>query len=222
MLARDVMTPKVATVGPEDMIVDILEVLFQHDISAVPVVEDGRVLGIVSEGDLLRRRELGTQARANHWRALFAGPDALAREYAKRKGIRASDIMSTPAISVGLDTPLREIAQVMEERHIKRVLVLDNGKLAGVVTRADLVRALSWQRTRPPRQDDAAIRNTMRQRLRSQPWTDLGRIEITVEHGVVRLFGDVQSAARVDALRAMAESISGVTRVNCQLAVRPR
>jgi CBS domain-containing protein len=220
MRARDVMTPNVATVAPEDTVDQIIEVLIERGVSAAPVVDRDELVGIVSEGDLLRRRELDTQKRYRGWRAFLADPDALAREYVKSRGMRARDVMSKPVISVGQDSPIGEIAELMEKHHIKRVAVVDGGKLSGIVTRADLVRALVWRQVGGRQTDDAAIRNTLRQRLGSQHWMDSGTIRFTVKNGVVALSGFVGSAEQREAVRVMAESIPGVTGVTSDVAVR--
>lgn len=160
MRARDVMTTDVVTVDLDTSVREIARLLLARRISAVPVVAaDGRLAGIVSEGDLVRRPELGTEARPSWWLMLFAGSEDLAQSYRKAHGRRAADVMTHDVVTVAEDAPVSEIARLLEERRFKRVPVIRDGRVVGVVSRADLVRGLAVQRapTAVPA-DDNAIR----------------------------------------------------------------
>src|SRR5690606_30996246 len=127
-------------------------------ISGVPVVsEDGTVVGIISESDLMRRAELGTEAPRKWWLSFFSDPDALARQYTKTHGLKASDVMSQPVLSIDEDAELEEIAGTFERRQVKRLPVLRDRKLVGIISRADLVRALSKAEVVRPTVDDAML-----------------------------------------------------------------
>jgi CBS domain-containing protein len=150
MRAHEVMTRDVVSILPDATVREIVDLLLDRQISAVPVIDQACALvGIVSEGDLLRRRELGTDKRRHGWRAFLANPDTVARDYVKSRGLHARDIMSAPVISVGPDATLAELAEVMEKRGIKRVPVVESGRLVGLV-RVPISSAL-WCK-RPPGQ----------------------------------------------------------------------
>ena len=144
MLARDVMTRGVLAVRAETPVEEIAALLLSRSISAVPVVDgDDRVVGIVSEGDLMRRTEAETYRRPSWWLELVSDPASLARDYVKTHGRRASDVMTRQVVSVTEDTPVDKIASLLDSRRIKRVPVVREGKLVGVVSRADLLTARS-------------------------------------------------------------------------------
>ena len=224
MQAHDMMTPDVATVSPEATVSEVASLLLDRGISAVPVVDQtGAVVGIVSEGDLLRRRELGTDKRRRGWRAWLSDPDAMAVEYVKSRSTHVRDIMSAPVLSVGPATPVSEIAGMMEKHRIKRVPVIDRGRLVGLVSRADLVRALARMPARSSAlPNDSAIRNTVLQRLASQHFVSPGLVDVEVHDRKVTLSGTVSSDEQLQALRVMAESVPGVAAVESRIAVHPR
>ena len=143
MNAADVMTTNVITVHADASVEEIAETLLANGISAVPVIDDfGGLVGIVSEGDLVHRVELGTEQHPSWWLEFLAGKQALAYDYIKSHGRRAADLMTRPVITVNAETPLSEIASLLDEHRIKRVPVVDKGKIIGIVSRANLVQAL--------------------------------------------------------------------------------
>jgi len=143
MKATDVMATKVITVRPDTPVATIAEVLLANRISAVPVVNDKDVLvGIVSEGDLIHRVEVGTERHRSWWLELLTGKEILAHEFVMSYGRKAADVMTRPVISVQPDTPLGDIAALLEKHRIKRVPVASNGKIVGIVSRANLIQAL--------------------------------------------------------------------------------
>ncbi len=141
MQAKDIMTTRVATIGPDATVRDAARLMVERGVSGLPVIDEDRVIGILSEGDLVRRTELGTETSGAWW--LVALADGAARDYRKTHAIAVRDVMSRPVFGVRASAPVREIAKLMEERRIKRVPVLEGGRLLGIVTRADLVRALA-------------------------------------------------------------------------------
>ena len=150
MKARDIMTRDVATVRPETSVRDIAALMMEKHISGVPVVDDdGTIVGIVSEGDLLHRTEVGTERKHKWWFRVFADSDAAAREYAKAHGRAAHDVMSRYVISVRDDAEVRDVADILDKQRIKRVPVVRDGRLVRTISRRDLVRELS--RCRSPR-----------------------------------------------------------------------
>lgn len=220
MKAKDVMTTKVVTVGP-DMPVNAIAALFlERHISAVPVIDDDRrILGIVSEGDLMRR---GTaeQPRSSWWLAAFGNAEELASEFTKTHGQRAKDVMTREVVTVTEETPLAKIARLLEEGRIKRVPVVRDSRIVGIVSRADLLRALAVQDIKPMvpvSQDDRVIRDQLLAVLKREPWADTHLLNILVSDGVVHLWGLVGSDAEQKALRVAAETIPGVRGVEDHL-----
>jgi CBS domain-containing protein len=220
--ARDVMTRKVLSVSPETPVRTLAAFLVEHRVSAVPVVgADDVPLGVVSEGDLLRRIELGTEGHKAWWVAILADPDDDARSFVKTHGLVAGDVMTRGVIGVDGDAELAAIANLLESKRIKRVFVLGNGRIEGVVTRSDIVRTLMRQpapemRRRP----DAEIRDAIEAEIRRQDWAPLAFVSIVVTDGVVELTGAVGSAAQRDGLAVLAQRVEGVRAVKDHLVVR--
>jgi CBS domain-containing protein len=220
MHASDVMTTDVVTVGPDASVAEVARLLVEHRISAVPVVDaTGRLVGIVSEGDLIGRVETPTGRRA-WWLELLTDPTALARDYVKTHGRRVTDVMTHPVVTVEAEASLGEIAGLLERRGIKRVPVVRDGRVIGIVSRADLVRALAVRPVEPRPAtvaDDGAIREQVLAILRVQPWWNGTYRSIVVTDGVVHLWGLARSRAERDALRVAAEAVPGVRGVEDHL-----
>jgi CBS domain-containing protein len=224
MKARDVMVSPVITVGENSTVGDVAKLLIAHHISAVPVVDDaGRLAGIVSEADLMRRKEAGTERPTSWWLAMISGDRALATEYVQSHATRVADVMTKDVETAHADTPLHEIADLFEEKHIKRVpIVNDAGDLVGIVSRANIIQAVASARpkieiTAP----DARIREKLIAELKKQSWSHVHKLNVTVTNGVVDLWGFTQSEQERQAIRVAAESIPGVSAVNDHLMREP-
>ncbi|NIR61759.1 MAG: CBS domain-containing protein [Gammaproteobacteria bacterium] len=219
MLAKDVMTRDVATVTPETRVEDIAKLLLRRDISGVPVVDArGRLVGMVSEGDLIRRGE--TEGRRSWWLNLLTGPEERARDYLKAHGGHAEDVMTREVVSVSEETPVGEIARILERRRIKRVPVVRDGKLVGIVSRANLLHGLASHRERisiAPSPDDRTIREKILALVKREGWITHGALNVIVNEGVVELWGWVDSRDERKALMAAVEGIEGVKKVNDHL-----
>lgn len=216
MRAKDIMTTRVVTVGPDTSVKEIASQLLAHRISAVPVLDkDDRLVGIVSEGDLLHRAETGTaQRRRSSWLDLFTGEEQLAKDYVKSHGRKAADVMTRDVVSVREDTPAQEIAEILETRHIKRVPVVRDGRVVGIVSRANLIQGLTKiQELAATQESDATIRARLNAELAKQGWAHLLTTNIIVKGGVVELWGIVGSEAEKNASRVAAENIQGVRAV---------
>lgn len=218
MRARDVMTSPVVTAPADATVKDLVELMLKHRISAVPIVDSsGAPLGIVSEGDLIRRSEIGTEQKESWWLWLVGGRMAMTEDFIKAHGTRASDIMSTEVIAVAPEATLAEIASTLERRRIKRVPVVENGTIIGIVSRANILRALASASEKSAPEiadaDDNDIRSRVLGLLEQQGWADLSRINIVVSDKVVHLWGVVSSAQERRALVVAAESVGGVKRV---------
>ena len=222
MRAMDVMTTNVITVSPETTVQEVAKILSERGVSGVPVVDAGnQLVGIVSEGDLLHRAETGTerrlQKRRSWWLDSLAAEEEAARAYVKAHGQKVRDIMSRDVISVSDTTDLAEVAMALETKLIKRVPVLRDGKLVGIISRANLVRALATTSSAPAivaDADDRTIRERLLQELQGQRWANIWAADIMVRDKVVHIWmSDDQPMAERDALRVAAENISGVRRV---------
>jgi CBS domain-containing protein len=220
----DLITRDVVTVTPQTPVIELARRLVERRISAVPVVNaENNVVGVVSEGDLLHRRELGTEARTSWWLEMFRDPDAAAREYMKAHGLVAADVMTSPAICTEESAPLATVAGLLERHGIKRLPVLRAGKLVGIISRADLVRALVARAPASPAPgaaaDDRAIVRVLRERLKAEPWARSMTINFVVEDGIVELWGFARSEEQRNALRVLAQEIPGVRGVTDHLSL---
>ena len=217
MKARDIMTSPVVAVAPDTAVGRIAALLSERRISAVPVLERGQLAGIVSEADLLRRHEIGTDAAARRswWRTLFAA-DRSIEAYIKSHARLARDVMTREVVTVAPDTPVNEVAALLEARRVKRVPVLAGGKLVGMVSRSDIVRALAASaragESAPPA-SDGAIRARLERELQRQPWWRGATSQLNVHEGTVVYSGTIDFEAERDAARVAAESIPGVRSV---------
>lgn len=217
MRAADVMTSEVITVGEDSSVQEAARLMAEHGISAVPVVDrDKRVVGMVSEGDLLHRAETGTERRRSWWLDMVASANQLAGEYVKSHSGSVKDVMTRDVISVTEETGVSDIAILLETNRIKRVPVLLDGRLVGIVSRANLVRALAMtinERPSGAEADDRAIRDRLLAELKAQKWAEVSPGNITVKDGVVHLWSSYYSDQEKRALVVAAESIPGVRRV---------
>jgi CBS domain-containing protein len=219
------MTPNVVSVSVDAPVPEIARILVERRISAVAVLEkNGSVAGVVSEGDLIRRPELDTDKPRSRWLWFLLSPEDEARDFVKTHGLRARDVMSRPALGVSPDAPLSDIVELMRKDRIKRVLVLEGGKLAGIVTRTDLLRALHAREALPTGAvppDDRALRETILRTLGAEDWADDAIINVQVVNGQVELWGAVDSEDQRRAIRVAIEGIPGVRGVTEHL-VRTR
>jgi CBS domain-containing protein len=216
MRAMDVMTSEVVTVGENDSVTVVAKLMAERGISAVPVVDqDHRVIGMVSEGDLLHRSETGTERRRSWWLDMVASTSQLAGDYIKSHSGLVKDVMTRDVISVSDTTPVADIAIVLETNRIKRVPVLRDGKLVGIVSRANLVRALAMTINEPSstEADDQSIRAKLLAELKAQRWAEVSPANVTVKDGVVHLWSSYLSDQEKRALVVAAENIPGVRRV---------
>lgn len=222
MKARDVMTFPVITAKPSDTVQEVARVLLENRISAVPVVGDAdRILGIVSEGDLLHRMEAGTERRRSWWLLPFLGEQTFAADYVKAHAKKVSDVMTRNVITASPETPLHEIAALLEKHAIKRVPIAIGGRLRGIVSRANLIQAVaSAGKALNASSSDAEIREKLLLHLQQQPWANTALVNVTVHDAVVDLWGFVSSEGEHEALRVAAEAIPGVRAVNDNLVVR--
>lgn len=220
MQAKDVMTTTVATVTPETPVHEIAALLLERHIGAVPVVDSaGQVLGIVSEGDLLHRPEVSGKRRRSWWLAWLSDSETRVTEYVKTHGTHAAEVMSRPAVTVPDDMPIDRIARLLDERRIKRVPVLREGRLVGIVSRADLLRGLVVHPAMPQAQplvDDQVLRQTLLDTLHREALPD-NYINVIVVNGIVHFWGLIHSEQERQALHIAAMNTPGVKGVEDHL-----
>jgi CBS domain-containing protein len=219
MRIADVMTRNVASVSKDTPIHETAELMLAKKISAVPVVdEERRVVGLLSEADLMRRVEIGTERHWSVWRRFAADPERSASEYLKTYGRRVEDVMTSPVVTVSDEASLPYLVRTLERHKIKRVPVVGGGKLVGIISRADLLREFVRRRAdansaAPEPMSDGEIRKRIRKHVRSQPWRPTWG-DVFVDEGVVTLWGRERSARVRRAFAVAAENTPGVKEVH--------
>nr|WP_306264856.1 CBS domain-containing protein [Pararhizobium sp. IMCC3301] len=196
MLVKDVMTKKVVTVTPETRIEEIVRLFLKHHISGVPVVDEaGAVAGLVSEGDLMRR--VADAPRRSWWLELFAGDGTSAADYVKAHGRQARDVMTREMITLPEDTPVGRAAAVLEKHRMKRIPVLRDGKLVGIVSRSNLLQGLSVASAIPePSADERVIPARILEALADVPGIQVSLVNVVVNDGVASIYGMVETISR--------------------------
>jgi CBS domain-containing protein len=220
MLAGDVMTRKVISVASDASAMQAGTLMLKHQISGLPVVDSsGILLGIISEGDFLRRAELGTQRRRPRWLAFLIGPGRLASEYVHACGRKVKEIMTPNPYTVTEATPMSEVVQLMERHRIKRVPVVCGRRLVGIVSRADLLRALARlaRATETVATNDAEICERVMAELRKQSWASPDLINVIVRDRIVELQGTITEDSARQAMVVAAENVPGVRAVHDHL-----
>jgi CBS domain-containing protein len=224
MYARDVMTTNVVSVLPDTPVEEIARTLLNHRISAVPVMDaNGQLLGMVSEADLMRRPESETHRHTAWWLSLLASPAEQATGFIKSHGRKAEDVMTQPVITVEEDTRLEEVADILERLRIKRVPVLRENKVVGIVSRANLLHGLVTAKLAGTvTSDDDSIRAALIETIRHETGVRDQHLNVTVSKGTVHLWGAVRSEAEKKAVRLAAERTTGVRAVEDHTAVIPQ
>ena len=218
MRVKDVMTRDVVSVGANEPVVKAARLMLQNRISGLPVVDaEGELVGIVTEGDFLRRGELGTQRRRPKWLEFIVGPGRLAEEYVHTSGRKVEEIMTPDPATVTEDGTLDDVVEIMERRHIKRLPVMRSGRMVGIVSRANLMHALaSIAREMPaPAGGDSAIRENILAAIGQQHWAP--RVNVVVKNGIVELWGVVTDERERRGLVVAAENVAGVKQVHDHL-----
>lgn len=227
MNAKDIMNHSIVTVTPETPVRDAAQLLLDNRISGLPVVDAaGKVVGIVSEGDFLRRVAEAEDHHRSWWLRVLCDPAAEADSYVKAHGRVVGDVMSSEVVTVGEDVPVAEIAHLLETKKIKRVPVVRDGKLVGIVSRADLLRSLAARRTPETAAgaaspDDAALRTAVLDVLRETDWAPTANLNVLVSAGVVSFWGFIDNPSQERALRVAAEGVPGVKGVEMNVSMLP-
>jgi CBS domain-containing protein len=215
------MTSPVISIEPDTPVLQAVRIMLQRHISGLPVVgKDGRLVGIVTEGDFLRRAETGTQRRRPRWLEYLVGPGRLADEYTRSHGRKVEEVMTAEPLTVAEDTPLEEVVKVMEKRRIKRLPVLRGNEVVGIVSRANLLHALAGvaREVKPTVASDQAIRDRVVAAFARQLWAPISFINVIVRDGAVELWGTITDERERQALVVAAENVPGVKSVTDRLA----
>jgi CBS domain-containing protein len=216
MKAVDVMTTHVVSVAPDDSILKCVRLMLEYRISGLPVIDaKGSLVGVVTEGDFLRRAEAGTERKRPRWLEFIAGPGRLADEYVHSHGRKVSEVMTPDPITIVEDTPVEEVVRLMEQRRIKRLPVVRGNNVVGIVSRANLLHALAsvGHEAVPLAKDDQAIRARILAELAKQPWMPRDLIDVTVRNGAIELWGVVTAGHQREAAGVLAENVPGVKEV---------
>jgi len=220
MNVKEVMTSPVISVPSDGSISQAIELMLQRRISGLPVVDQGgRLVGIVTEGDFLRRAETGTQRQRPRWLEFLIGPGRLADEYTRTHGRRVHDVMTADPVTVSEETPIEEVVQIMEKHRIKRLPVVRGDNLVGIVSRANLLHALAGvaRDIKPAATSDQAMREALLAELARQTWAPAALINVIVKDGIVELWGTITDERERQAVAVAAENVPGVKGVRDHL-----
>ncbi|MFN3655844.1 MAG: CBS domain-containing protein [Pseudolabrys sp.] len=220
MQAKDIMMRDVVSIGPDATVLQAARLMLKHQISGLPVIDAaGKLVGVLSEGDFLRRRETHTERRRSRWIEFLMGPGKIAEEYTHTHGSKVSEVMTGTVYTVGEHAALEDIVELMERHRIKRVPVVRGDKVVGIVTRSNLMHAMvSLARGVPgAAKDDAAIRERLLAEMQKEQWAPAAMVNVVVHGGVVELWGAVLDDRQRAALKVAAENIPGVKAVKDHL-----
>jgi CBS domain-containing protein len=221
MKAADVMTAHVISVAPDDSILRCVRLMLEYRISGLPVVDaKGNLVGVVTEGDFLRRTEAGTERKRPRWLEFITGPGRLADEYVRSHGRKVAEVMTPDPITVDEDAPVEDVVRLMEQRRIKRLPVMRGNNVVGIVSRANLLHALAavGRDAAPAAKGDFAIRARILSDLAKQPWAPRELIDVTVHDGIAELWGVVTADHQREAAGVVAENVPGVREVKNHIA----
>ena len=218
MIASDVMTRKVISIDPESTVLQAARLMLTHRISGLPVIDAaGKLVGVLSEGDFLRRRETRTDRHRSRWLEFLMGPGKIATEYTHSHGNRVGEVMTTDIKTVDENAAIEDIVELMEKYRIKRVPVMSGSILVGIVTRSNLMHAMvSMARVAPDlitSKDDAGIREQLLAEMQKEHWAPVALTNVVVHDGVVELWGVLVDERQRAALKIVAENIPGVKAV---------
>jgi CBS domain-containing protein len=219
MRAHQIMTRPVVTVTPETTIIEAANTMLQRHVSGLPVVDAaGKLVGIISEGDFLRRSEIGTQRKRGRFLKFILGAGKEATDFVREQGRKIAEIMTPEPLTINEDTDLEEIVALMEKNHVKRLPVTRGDKLVGIVTRSNLLQAVaSLARQIPdPTADDDHIRNRIISALEKKDWCPFG-LSVVVRNGIVHITGVITEERSRQATIVAAENVAGVKKVHDHL-----
>jgi CBS domain-containing protein len=219
MQVKDIMTRNVISVAPDESIMKAARLMLQNHISGLPVIDNGgELIGIVTEGDFLRRGELGTQRRRPKWLEFILGPGRLAEEYVQASGRKIDEVMTTDPVTVAENDTLEKVVELMERRHVKRLPVTRDGRVVGIISRSNLMHALASfarddkEQVQP---NDSQIHDNIIAALDQQSWAP--RVNVVVKNSVAELWGVITDDRERKALVVAVENVAGVAQVHDHL-----
>jgi CBS domain-containing protein len=216
MKVRDIMSTRVVSIAPDANVLEAVRLMLQNHISGLPVIDrSGVLVGVVTEGDFLRRSETGTERKRPRWLEFLMGPRRLADEYVHTHARKVEDVMTREPITITEDAALDEVVRIMERRRIKRLPVMRGAQVVGIVSRANLLHALAslGAAASPPAKTDVAIREQLLVEFDRQTWAPVALIDVVVKDGAIELWGTITEEAQGEALKVCAENIPGVKSV---------
>jgi len=219
MRAHQIMTRQVITVGPDTAIVEAARIMLQNHVSGLPVVDaGGKLVGVVSEGDFIRRAEIGTQRKPGRWLQLLFGPGSSATDFVREQGRKVGEVMTREPLSIAEDAELPDIVEMMEKHHVKRLPVMRGDRMVGIVSRSNLLQAVAGlaREVPDPTADDDHIRDRIIATMEKQSWTPFG-LNVIVRNGVVHLNGVITDGQVRQAAIVAAETVAGVREVHDHL-----
>jgi CBS domain-containing protein len=222
MRAHHIMSRRVLTIRPEAPVADAAKLMLGHHISGLPVVDSmGNLVGILCESDFLRRSEIGTEHERNRLLSLLLGTERLAGEFVKEHGRKVEEVMTRQPVTVGEQTPLDAVADMMERRHINHVPVMRDDRIVGMITRSDFVSAVAGPLTGATGYSgsDNQLRRSVLAALARAPWQPIG-LNVSVKDGAVTLRGVIRGENAHRAVVVTCENVTGVRRVDDRLCVQ--
>jgi CBS-domain-containing membrane protein len=222
MKVSDVMTRTVISVSPQSLVVDAAKLMLKHRISGLPVIDDAnKLVGIITEDDLLHRPETGTEPKRSSWLEAIFGVDDGATGYVRSHGVKVQEVMTPDPVTTSPDASLAEAVHVMESHKVKRLPVVSRRKVVGIISRANLVRALVsvLRSTAAPSNTDVAIRDRIFKAIDQQNWSSGAMVDVVVRRGVADLWGTILNSAQRRALKVLVESTAGVKQVEDHMTV---
>jgi CBS domain-containing protein len=220
MIVADVMTRNVISVSPDDTVETAAKIMLDRCISGLLVVDAaGGLAGVVTEGDLLRRDEIGTEVDHPWWLRLLISPSRQAADFVRAHGRHVKDVMIADVVTVADDVGLDEVVALMEKNRVKRLPVTKEGRVVGIVSRADLLRALIGRarEAAPTAGDDRSIRTTIMDSLHAKPWAPRTSLNVSVNNGIADIWGSITNENERAAIRVAVENTPGVTAVHDHL-----
>jgi CBS domain-containing protein len=222
MRAQQIMTQDVVTIGPDAPIAEAVDTMLRHHVSGLPVVDaNGDLIGIISEGDFIRRAEIGTPPKRGPWLSFLIGTDRGAADFVRSHGRKVGEIMTPDPLSIREDTPLDEIVEIMESNNVKRLPVVRGKRLVGIVTRSDFLATVAdlARHAASPSADDDSLREQVIAAMDGAAWRPC-RLKVTARNGVVSVSGVVASKSARQAAIVAAENVPGVSKVVDNLETR--
>lgn len=219
MRAHQIMTRSVITVTPDTPIVEAANIMLQRHVSGLPVVDaTGKLVGVVSEGDFIRRSEIGTGRKRGRWLRFILGPGQTASDFVQEHGRKVAEVMTKSPLTITEDTALPEIVDVMEKNHVKRLPVVRGDQIVGIVSRANLLQTVASlaQQVPDPTADDDHIRNRVIDALEKNDWCPFG-LNVIVKDGIVHLSGVITEERSRQAAVVATENVQGVKKVHDHL-----